>query len=379
MQATTTASVEKTVAAFYRLGTKKNKKRIWGWQALLAWQPARLGGQLSDESSASYRSTLSYVSDEAAYFREYVSSADVSVLGTGFAVKASDLIENSFLEPIMRVQPDAVGPAHLADHPVLVVPTGGLYGLSQNTQFKAGLESYVRLGGTAVVFSPAAGLGFRGSSHAVGRADPGLRLVRGQLLLLGRRLRRDLPSDPRVAIAGAGDIRHRRVLRFDPGGVHHPAAPDQEQHAGDVHVPVRRRMGDRHFQLRRLGRLQPVDAGRAGAHPRHDRVGEEAGRASGERAGIDGVDHALGQERDRAPGEPGQARVAQPLTQPGDPRGDRSRIVPVGGTAEVPFSHSFTSAVELGIYHVDYELLDEAGVTVQPVAEDTRLGLNSNC
>jgi len=162
MQATTTASVEKTVAAFYRLGTKKNKKRIWGWQALLAWQPARLGGQLSDESSASYRSTLSYVSDEAAYFREYVSSADVSVLGTGFAVKASDLIENSFLEPIMRVQPDAVGPAHLADHPVLVVPTGGLYGLSQNTQFKAGLESYVRLGGTAVVFSQQ-----RGSDFAV--------------------------------------------------------------------------------------------------------------------------------------------------------------------------------------------------------------------
>ena len=44
--------------------------------------------------------------------------------------------------------------------------------------------------------------------------------------------------------------------------------------------------------------------------------------------------------------------------------------VPAGGTGEAPFSYAFPANAELGIYHVDYELLDDAGVTIQPTAEE---------
>lgn len=44
--------------------------------------------------------------------------------------------------------------------------------------------------------------------------------------------------------------------------------------------------------------------------------------------------------------------------------------VSAGGSIEVPFSYAFPANAELGIYHVDYELLDAAGETLQPVSED---------
>ena len=44
--------------------------------------------------------------------------------------------------------------------------------------------------------------------------------------------------------------------------------------------------------------------------------------------------------------------------------------VPAGGSIEVPFSHAFLANTELGIYHIDYQLLDAAGETLQPVLED---------
>ena len=44
--------------------------------------------------------------------------------------------------------------------------------------------------------------------------------------------------------------------------------------------------------------------------------------------------------------------------------------VGAGENAEVPFSYAFPANAELGIYHLDYELLDGAGVTIQPVAEE---------
>src|SRR5206468_5868143 len=83
---------------------------------------------------------------------DYVASPDVAILGSGFALPAGDLLKTAFLEPIVRVRPTEVG-GQLLDHPTLVIPTGGLYGLSQNDQVKAGLESYVRSGGTAIVFA----------------------------------------------------------------------------------------------------------------------------------------------------------------------------------------------------------------------------------
>ena len=47
-----------------------------------------------------------------------------------------------------------------------------------------------------------------------------------------------------------------------------------------------------------------------------------------------------------------------------------SQSIAASATGEVPFSHAFPADAELGIYHVDYELLDDAGVTVQPIAEE---------
>ncbi len=41
----------------------------------------------------------------------------------------------------------------MRDHPVMLVPTGGFYGLKNSTTVKALLDEYVKNGGTLVLFT----------------------------------------------------------------------------------------------------------------------------------------------------------------------------------------------------------------------------------
>lgn len=74
----------------------------------------------------------------------------VAVLFNGFAPDASGFI-NALREPNTLVDTD-FSPDIVADYPVLVIPSGGLYGLENSAFFRARLEEYANRGGTIIVF-----------------------------------------------------------------------------------------------------------------------------------------------------------------------------------------------------------------------------------
>ncbi len=74
----------------------------------------------------------------------------VAVLANGFAGDAAGFV-NALKEPNTLVNPD-FSPDLVQDYPVLVIPTGGLYGLENSDFFRARLEEYAKRGGTIIVF-----------------------------------------------------------------------------------------------------------------------------------------------------------------------------------------------------------------------------------
>jgi hypothetical protein len=74
----------------------------------------------------------------------------VAVLSNGFAPDSSGFV-NALREPNILVEPD-FSPDIVEEYPLLIIPTGGLYGLENSTFFRATLEEYANRGGTIVVF-----------------------------------------------------------------------------------------------------------------------------------------------------------------------------------------------------------------------------------
>lgn len=74
----------------------------------------------------------------------------VAVLSNGFAPDSSGFV-NALKEPNILVEPD-FSPDIVEEYPLLVIPTGGLYGLENSTFFRATLEEYANRGGTIIVF-----------------------------------------------------------------------------------------------------------------------------------------------------------------------------------------------------------------------------------
>ncbi|MCL4266513.1 MAG: VWA domain-containing protein [Anaerolineae bacterium] len=77
-------------------------------------------------------------------------SPRVAVLSNGFAPDSSGFI-NALREPNILVEPD-FSPDIVEEYPLLVIPTGGLYGLENSAFFRATLEEYANRGGTIIVF-----------------------------------------------------------------------------------------------------------------------------------------------------------------------------------------------------------------------------------
>jgi methionine-rich copper-binding protein CopC len=361
---------QRVLDAFNRTASKKGKKQLIGWQLISSWLADSWRGRITPQRQREYTDALAYRSDDSAYFRDYVASADVSVLGNGFMLQASDLVESRFLEPIMRVKPHAVGPGHLGDHPVLVIPSGGLLGFAQNEQFKAGLELYVREGGTAVVFSQQ-----HGSDYAV------------------------LPTPDGQPIRGWGWLEDNSCY-WNAAYVEtmHPILASQSQALVTSSI-------DGYFDgipenatvlLRRVKNglpamfMYPYGAGWVIVSSSYDDWGGFNQSSPGARAIIRDAVAWAKRPADLPMNAPGttvsltlQVKNVTPLAASQvrlilvSPSRDRliaeetrALTVPAGSTASVDYSYTFPANAELGIYHVDYELLDEAGITVQPVAEE---------
>ena len=78
-------------------------------------------------------------------------TTEVAVLFKGFPLSPQKLLA-SFNEPTVFVDA-AFSPDLMNDYPVLIIPSGGLYGLDSLPSFKSNLEQYVSNGGTLIILS----------------------------------------------------------------------------------------------------------------------------------------------------------------------------------------------------------------------------------
>jgi len=91
--------------------------------------------------------------------REYLESPDIAVLANGYYNEMRKLIIEKVGEPV-RIIDQAFEPYILDEQKILVIPTGGLSGLSYSAIFKNKLSEYVKNGGTIICFSQQYGYDF---------------------------------------------------------------------------------------------------------------------------------------------------------------------------------------------------------------------------
>jgi len=149
---------------FYRLAPKKGKAYIlhlWNLEKLLEERGRYFksigSGGTPDET---YLNNLNTKINEnynllsvnnLQYRKERSETPDVVILRHGYFGSTSSLINKSS-EAWRRVIP-SFSPLWVKENPLMVIPTGGLYGMDNSEQFKSTLADYVSQGGTLVVFA----------------------------------------------------------------------------------------------------------------------------------------------------------------------------------------------------------------------------------
>ena len=91
-------------------------------------------------------------------FSETEETPDIAVLENGYFEEMTNLINRSH-EPVRTVSID-FSPTIVESQPVLVIPSGGLYGTEKSEVFKASLDEYVKQGGTLIVLGQQHGYEF---------------------------------------------------------------------------------------------------------------------------------------------------------------------------------------------------------------------------
>lgn len=81
----------------------------------------------------------------------YHASPDVALLSNGYVDENADLLLKKLQEPIREIK-ESFNANALKNQPVLVVPSGGLYGYENSTFIKSTLDEYVKNGGTLIAF-----------------------------------------------------------------------------------------------------------------------------------------------------------------------------------------------------------------------------------
>ena len=148
--------------AWDRMAVKKNKKSLVWYQMQEYLLGELYQGNIDDQTYQMLSGSYGLTADEASelFYEDYITSPDVAILGRGFALAMSDLLQNKFYEPIRRFTVDDFSPDALKDYPILIIPSGGLMGLEKSDIFKVKLDEYVKNGGTLIVFAQQQGYEF---------------------------------------------------------------------------------------------------------------------------------------------------------------------------------------------------------------------------
>lgn len=96
--------------------------------------------------------------DEATSETDWATAPDIAVLAYGFHKSVTSLLLK-LKEPTRFLGVD-FDPAIVSDHPVILIPSGGLSGMDRSEALKAKLNEYVKMGGTLIVFAQQHGYEF---------------------------------------------------------------------------------------------------------------------------------------------------------------------------------------------------------------------------
>nr|MBU1328372.1 alpha/beta fold hydrolase [Candidatus Omnitrophota bacterium] len=161
-------SPRKLFDLYLRIAVRKNKAYLMKyWEILTLFEDAQLeistGANVDNiinewEEALGQKNKLLH--DYYIYAsREYLESPDIAVLANGYYNEMRKLIIEKVGEPV-RIIDHTFEPYILDEQKVLVIPTGGLSGLSHSAIFKNKLSEYVKNGGAIICFSQQYGYDF---------------------------------------------------------------------------------------------------------------------------------------------------------------------------------------------------------------------------
>lgn len=91
--------------------------------------------------------------------QEFDSTPDISILNHGYSDSFYSFVSNKLSREPIRVREVDFAP-DVTDNPILIIPTGGLYGLDSSSTFRQNLADYVQNGGTLICFTQQHGYEF---------------------------------------------------------------------------------------------------------------------------------------------------------------------------------------------------------------------------
>jgi len=160
--------------SLYRLAPKKGKKwMLWlkaaqdanaEYNGLPADAPIELVQEKLDKISALVSQLndplngREFSANNPQLFGEIEETPDIAVLENGYFEEMTGLINKQ--KEAVRTVPLDFSPQILETQPVLIIPSGGLYGLEKTEIIKASLDEYVKQGGILIVFSQQYGYEF---------------------------------------------------------------------------------------------------------------------------------------------------------------------------------------------------------------------------
>lgn len=372
--------------AYYRAAAKKGKTVVIGYyefKRLIKERDTYLEN-LADSATPdqTYLDTLdaritqlynSFGTDFDLFFKEYESAPDVAVLQSGYYKEESTLLKR-YLEPAFEAQ-ISFSPSDLrGGQPVLVIPSGGLFGLENSAFFKASLDEYVKNGGTLIVFAQQHGYEF-GVLPVPQEADGTFKPVSG------RGWTEDISCFADAAYVDtahqmlAGQSRITPSLNIDGYFTDYPSSST---------IILRRTANDQPAML-----SYPYGNGLVIVTSMYSDWAYGHGQASSEEIALVRDVIAWAKKPAALPEiRPGET-VSLSLSLINNTATDAAQVkftvlnpnkaviaeqtasvsVSGGQTAVAPFTYTSSTASPLGIWYVDYTLLDAQGNTIQPRAE----------
>ena len=157
--------------AYYRLASNKGKTVVinyFTFKNLIKERDTYLenlpDGSIPDQNyieNLEIRTSQLYESfgtEQESFWQEYETVPDVAVFQNGY-IDESTAILNKFLEPAEETSV-SFNPLDITGQSVLIIPSGGLYGLENSAFLKVQLDEYVKQGGTLIVFAQQHGYEF---------------------------------------------------------------------------------------------------------------------------------------------------------------------------------------------------------------------------